>query len=146
MTQPSAATGAPPADPARAAEVFFDGACPLCRAEIALYQRAPGGDRIAWRDASAGSAPPEIGRDAALRRFHARRADGRLVSGFRAFLAVWRANPRLAPLARALDRAPFVWIGEAGYRAFLVVRPLWRRAPPRDARDETQGETQDGAR
>jgi len=136
MTQPSAANGATkPAcaapDPACATEVFYDGACPLCSAEIALYRRAPGGERIDWRDASAGCAPPEIGRDAALRRFHARRADGRLVSGFRAFLAVWRVNPRLAWLARALDRAPFVWIGEAGYRGFLLVRPLWRRAPAR---------------
>lgn len=127
--QPSAATGAPLPDPARAAEVFYDGACPLCRAEIALYQRAPGGDAIAWRDASAGCAPPEVSRAQALARFHVRRADGRLVSGFRAFLAVWRGNPRLARLARALDRAPFVWIGEAGYRAFLVIRPLWRRPP-----------------
>lgn len=132
MTQPSAATGAPPADPACAAEVFYDGACALCRAEIALYRRAPGAEWIDWRDASAGCAPPEIGQDAALKRFHVRRADGRLVSGFRAFLAVWRVNPRLAGLARALDRAPFIWIGEAGYRGFLLVRPLWRRAPARD--------------
>lgn len=115
------------ADPARAAEVFFDGACPLCRAEIAAYRRMPGADGIAWRDAAAGEAPAEIGAAAALARFHVRRADGRLVSGFRAFLAVWRSMPRLAPLARLLDRPPFTWAGEAGYRVFLRVRPLWRR-------------------
>jgi predicted DCC family thiol-disulfide oxidoreductase YuxK len=117
------------ADPARAAEVFFDGGCPVCRAEIAVYRGMPGAQAIAWCDASAGEAPPEIGAAAALARFHVRRADGRLVSGFRAFLAVWRANPRLAPVARLLDRAPFVWVGEAAYRVFLVLRPLWRRAP-----------------
>jgi predicted DCC family thiol-disulfide oxidoreductase YuxK len=115
------------ADPARAAEVFFDGACPLCRAEIAAYRTMPGGDTIAWRDAATGDAPPEITPAAALARFHARRADGQLVSGFRAFLAVWRANPRLAGLARVLDRAPFTWAGEGAYRLFLRVRPLWRR-------------------
>jgi predicted DCC family thiol-disulfide oxidoreductase YuxK len=114
-------------DPARAAEVFYDGACPLCRAEIAAYRRMPGAERIAWRDVAAGDAPAEIGRAAALARFHARRADGALVSGFRAFAAVWRANPRLAPLARLADRPPIVWIGEAGYRLFLRLRPLWRR-------------------
>lgn len=118
----------PTDDPARAVEVFFDGACPLCRAEIALYQRAPGGDRIDWRDAAAGAAPPEIGRAAALARLHVRRADGSLASGFRAFMAIWRGNPRLAWLARALDRAPFAWAGELAYRGFLAVRPLWRRA------------------
>lgn len=120
------------ADPARAAEVFFDGGCPVCRAEIAVYRGMEGGDSIAWRDASAGEAPPEIGPAAALARFHVRRADGTLVSGFRAFLAVWRANPRLAGAASLLDRAPFLWAGEAGYRLFLLLRPLWRR--PSDLR------------
>jgi predicted DCC family thiol-disulfide oxidoreductase YuxK len=115
------------ADPARAAEVFFDGACPVCRAEIAVYRAMPGADAIAWRDASAGQAPPEIDPAAALARFHVRRADGALVSGFRAFLAVWRANPRLSPVARVLDRPPFTWAGEGAYRLFLALRPLWRR-------------------
>lgn len=119
------------ADPARAAEVFFDGACPLCRAEIAAYRGMAGGETIAWRDAARGEAPPEIGPEAALARFHARRADGQLVSGFRAFLAVWRTNPRLAFAARVLDRAPFTWVGEGAYRLFLVVRPLWRPATRR---------------
>ncbi|MGF1659966.1 MAG: DUF393 domain-containing protein [Rubrimonas sp.] len=115
------------ADPARAVEAFYDGGCPLCRAEIATYRAMPGGETIAWRDASNGAAPPEIGAQAALARFHVRRADGGIASGFRAFLAIWRANPRLAPLARLLDRAPFTWAGEAAYRLFLAIRPLWRR-------------------
>jgi hypothetical protein len=42
--------------------------------------------------------------------------------------AGWRVNLCLAPLARLLDRAPFSWAGEAAYRLFLRVRPLWRRA------------------
>jgi predicted DCC family thiol-disulfide oxidoreductase YuxK len=116
-----------PTDPARAAAVFYDGGCPLCRAEIATYRRMKGGESIDWQDVANGPPPPEIGREAALARFHARRADGTLVSGFRAFLAVWRANPRLAPVAKLLDRAPFTWVGEGGYRLFLKVRPLWRR-------------------
>ncbi|SEA95228.1 thiol-disulfide oxidoreductase DCC family protein [Rubrimonas cliftonensis] len=118
---------ATPNDPAAAAEVFYDGGCPLCRAEIAQYRRMRGAETIGWRDVSAGEAPAEITPELALARFHARRGDGELVSGFRAFLAVWRANPRLAPAARLLDRAPFTWAGEAAYRLFLRVRPLWRR-------------------
>ncbi len=115
-------------DPAAAAEVFYDGACPLCRAEIAQYRRMNGADAICWRDVAAGEAPPETTPAAALARFHARRGDGRLVSGFAAFLAVWRAYPRLAPVARLMDRQPFLWLGEAAYRLFLRVRPLWRPA------------------
>ncbi len=55
-----------------------------------------------------------------------RRADGTLVSGARAFLAFWRASPRLRPLAVALDRAPFVQGLEVCYRGFLRLRKLWR--------------------
>jgi predicted DCC family thiol-disulfide oxidoreductase YuxK len=128
------------ADPARAVEAFYDGGCPLCRAEIAGYRRMAGGESVAWRDAASGAAPPEIGAAAALARFHVRRADGRLVSGFRAFLAIWRVNPRLAAVARVLDRQPFVAIGEAAYRAFLRVRPLWRGgAGPGRAADRRPG-------
>jgi predicted DCC family thiol-disulfide oxidoreductase YuxK len=128
MTLTSPAPETAPQDPARAVEVFYDGACPLCRAEIDTYRRMDGAETVAWRDVAAGDGPPEIANEAALARFHARRADGALISGFRAFLAVWRANPRLAPLARLLDRAPFTWVGEAAYRGFLRIRPLWRRA------------------
>lgn len=115
-------------DPAAARDVYYDGGCPLCRAEIAQYRRMKGADRIAFRDVSAGEAPKEIKPEVALARFHIRRADGRLASGFAAFLAVWRANPRLAPLARLLDREPFLTLGEAAYRVFLRFRPLWRKA------------------
>lgn len=119
-------------DPGRATEVFYDGGCPLCRAEITTYRQMQGGDSIAWRDVADGPPPPEMDRATALARFHVRRADGQIVSGFKAFLAVWRVHPRLAPVARLLDRAPFTWIGEGAYRLFLVVRPLWRRSPQVD--------------
>lgn len=122
------AAPAPPADPAAAAEVFFDGACPLCRAEIETYRRMDGMERLVWRDvADDAFEAPDLDRTAALARFHARRADGRVVSGAAAFLAVWRASPRLAPLARALDRRGPRDLLELGYRVFLRVRPLWRR-------------------
>ena len=116
-------------DPAAAQEVFFDGACPLCRREIAVYRKMDGLETVAWRDVSEpGFAEAELDREAALRRFHVRRADGAVVSGARAFLAVWRRSRRLAWLARALDRRPFVDVLELGYRGFLAVRPLWRRS------------------
>ena len=123
---------APPApaalDPRAAAEIFHDGACPLCRAEIAAYRRMPGLAEAAFTDVSApADLPPGLTPQAALARFHVRRADGAVVSGARAFLAVWRRTPRLAWLARLLDRQPFVGVLELGYRAFLRLRPLWRR-------------------
>jgi predicted DCC family thiol-disulfide oxidoreductase YuxK len=112
-------------DPTAAREVFFDGACPVCRREIASYRGMAGMEAVAWRDVAAGPVA-RIDHETALRRFHVRRADGTLVSGARAFLALWRASPRLRPLAVALDRPPFVQVLEAGYRGFLRLRRLWR--------------------
>jgi predicted DCC family thiol-disulfide oxidoreductase YuxK len=114
-------------DPAAAAEVFYDGGCPVCRREIAAYRGMAGMEAVVWRDVAA-EPVPDLDRETALARFHVRRADGALVSGAAAFLAVWRRSPRLALAARALDRWPFREGLELGYRGFLAVRRIWRRA------------------
>jgi len=115
-------------DPAAAEAVFYDGGCPICRREIAAYRDMSGMDAIEWRDVTdARTDLCGLDRAAALARFHARRADGAVVSGAAAFLAVWRRSDRLRPLAIALDRQPFRAALELGYRGFLKVRPLWRR-------------------
>jgi len=114
--------------------VYFDGACPLCRAEISLYQKL--GSEADFIDISKGeNATPEVGCAAALKRFHVRRADGRLLSGAAAFAELWKATPGLwRPLGHVAALPPFVWIGEGLYRAFLVIRPSiqgWVRARAR---------------
>lgn len=114
--------------------VYFDGACPVCRREIAVYQRGAGAKAVCWVDASA--CPPDalgqdLPRDQALARLHLRQADGRLVQGAAAFLAMWAAlpqHPRLARLARALDRPAVVRLLDLAYTAFLRLRRLWRPA------------------
>ncbi|KAA5800940.1 DUF393 domain-containing protein [Alkalicaulis satelles] len=116
-------TGEAPAQPA--CEVYFDGACPLCRAEIGLYQRQGADARFV--DVSAGSAPREITPEAALKRFHVRRADGTLVSGAAAFAALWKATPGWRWLGHLTALPPFVWIAEVAYRAFLIFRPALQR-------------------
>lgn len=122
----------PPALPADARPtVYFDGACPVCRREIALYQRQTGAESLCWVDAAA-CAPEALGagldRPAALDRLHVRGADGRLVSGAAAFLAMWAALPRTAGLARLLDRPWLVQGLDAAYTGFLKLRRLWRPA------------------
>ena len=115
-------------DPAAAEAVFYDGGCPICGREIAAYRDMRGMDAIEWRDVTdAGTDLCGLDRNAALARFHARRADGAIVSGAAAFLAVWRRSDRLRPLAIVLDRQPFRAALELGYRGFLKIRPLWRR-------------------
>ena len=106
--------------------VYFDGACALCSVEIGHYAGQRGGERLCFVDASAPEAEtgPDLQRDAALRRFHVRRADGELWSGARAFVAIWETLPAWRPAAR-LARLPGVLpLLEAGYRLFLPVRPL----------------------
>ena len=117
------------ADPSKPA-VYFDGACPVCSREVAMYRRQPGADALRWVDVAT-CANAELGaqltRTAAMARLHVRRADGSLVSGALAFTTLWRSLPRTAWLGRLLGAGPGLWLLEAGYRAFLALRPLWRK-------------------
>ena len=104
--------------------VYFDGSCPLCRREIALYQRQRGAGRLAWVDVSA---PAELGEglscEAAMRRFHVRERQGRLLSGGAAFARLWRALPGWRVLGWLFAWPPLSWVLEAAYRVFLPLRP-----------------------
>lgn len=108
--------------------VYFDGSCPLCRREIALYRRARGADVLSWVDVSAG-APlgADLSCDAAMRRFHVREASGRLFSGGAAFARLWRALPAWRFLGWCMAWPPMSWMLELAYRAFLPIRPSLQR-------------------
>lgn len=75
--------------------VFYDGACPLCRAEIDLYRRQDQGSALRLIDVSAPDAPlpPGLDRLTAVARFDALDPAGRLLSGAEAFGAVWDRLP-----------------------------------------------------
>lgn len=108
--------------------VYYDGSCPLCRAEIGHYQRQRGADAICFRDV-AGEAPPEpdLPQAVAMARFHVRRSDGTLVSGAAGFVEVWKTLPRWRWAARLAGLPGVLWLLEAGYRGFLPVRPYLSR-------------------
>lgn len=111
--------------------VYFDGGCPVCSREIAMYQRQPGADAVLWIDVTrcgASDLGTGLTRDLAMARLHLRRPDGSLVSGAQAFTSLWRVLPRWAWLGRMLGAGPGLWLLEAGYRGFLVVRRGWRQA------------------
>lgn len=110
--------------------VYFDGACPLCRAEIGYYQRKDEAGALCFVDVSEpGAATPEgIPRARAMARFHVRAEDGRLLSGAAAFVEVWRRLPRWRWAARAASLPGALAVLELGYRLFLPVRPFLARA------------------
>ena len=103
-------------------EVFYDGSCPLCRAEIGMYQSS--GTQAQFCDISQGQRLPENkSHDDMMARFHVRDESGRLISGAAAFAALWRATPGWQWLGWLVGLPPFVWIAEGLYRVFLLVRP-----------------------
>jgi predicted DCC family thiol-disulfide oxidoreductase YuxK len=107
--------------------VWFDGACPLCRREMAIMKRLDRCDAIEFVDIAAASAAQcPIDRAQLLSRFHANE-NGRLLSGAAAFAAMWRAIPLLRPLG-LLARVSLVQaVLERCYKVFLRVRPLLQR-------------------
>ena len=104
--------------------VLFDGACPLCRREVGVYQSLKPAQPVAWLDVSEASVAltPED-RARYLARFHVRRQDGSLLSGAAAFVALWRVMPGWRWLARFAMLPGVTPVLEQLYRGFLRVRP-----------------------
>jgi len=107
--------------------VYYDGACPLCRREIAFYERLDRAGQVAWCDVGSveadGLAAGGLTRETALRRLHVRRPDGTLVSGAAAFVEIWKRLPRFGWLARLARLPGMPWVMEGTYDGFLRVRP-----------------------
>ncbi len=106
--------------------VFFDGSCPLCRAEIEYYRRRDKTGAFCFVDVSeTGAATPEgITRQRALERFHVRACDGRVLSGAAAFVEVWTRLLKWRWVARATSLPGTLAVLELGYRIFLPLRPV----------------------
>lgn len=109
--------------------VYYDGACPLCRREIATFQSMAGAERLNWQDVAQADEQlaPDLSRSDALARMHVRTAEGELVHGAHAFALMWQALPKTRWLGRLAATRPSLWVLEPAYRVFLRVRPLWRK-------------------
>ncbi|WP_085340399.1 thiol-disulfide oxidoreductase DCC family protein [Aquidulcibacter paucihalophilus] len=103
--------------------IWFDGDCPLCRAEIALYQKLDRkAGRVAFVDLTGDGTCP-LNRADMLARFHAQEGGGPVISGAKAFAAMWKQVTPFQPLgylAQLPIILPFLdWL----YDQFLKVRP-----------------------
>ena len=110
--------------------VYFDGSCPLCRAEIGYYQRKDQDRALCFVDISeTGAVPPDgITQERAMERFHVRASDGRVLSGAAAFVEVWTRLPRWRWAARLAGLPGVTPLLEVGYRLFLPIRPYLSKA------------------
>jgi predicted DCC family thiol-disulfide oxidoreductase YuxK len=105
---------------------MFDGACPLCRAEVAMYQKQAGPDAsLRWIDVSAEHTTVLGEPDLAClrRRFHVRTAQGQWLSGAAAFAHLWDQLPGWRLLARLARWPGMLCLMEGAYRVFLCLRP-----------------------
>ena len=109
--------------------VYFDGSCPLCRAEIGYYRRTDQEGSLCFVDVSESDAltPEGTTRQRAMERFHVRASDGRILSGAAAFVEVWTRLPKWRWAARAASLPGVLAVLELGYRMFLPVRPFISR-------------------
>jgi predicted DCC family thiol-disulfide oxidoreductase YuxK len=107
--------------------IWYDGACPLCRREIALMRLLDRREAICFVDISSGESSCPVDRKDALARFHASE-DGHILSGAAAFAAMWRHIPILRPLGIAARNATVLAVLESLYTAFLRVRPAMQSA------------------
>ncbi|HEY9194234.1 MAG TPA: DUF393 domain-containing protein [Methyloversatilis sp.] len=132
---------APSADGGGAIEVLYDGSCPLCRREIALYRSLTPLHPVRWRDVSDPllTPLPDGQRAALLSRFHIRQGNGRLLSGARAFIALWAALPGWRWLARLAALPGAASLLELAYRGFLLVRPGLQRIARRSGTPDRTG-------
>jgi predicted DCC family thiol-disulfide oxidoreductase YuxK len=109
--------------------VYFDGSCPLCRAEIEYYRRKDQALALRFVDVSETSAvtPEGITQQRAMERFHVRTRDGRVLSGAAAFVEVWTRLPKWRWAARAGSLPGALATLDLVYRIFLPVRPFISR-------------------
>lgn len=107
--------------------VWFDGGCPLCTREIALFRRLDRGAFIHFEDISQSESVCPIDRAQMLARFHAQERGKPIVSGGAAFAAMWRAIPILRPFGELARIPALLWALERLYLGFLKIRPLLQR-------------------
>jgi len=109
--------------------VYFDGSCPLCRAEIGYYQHKDQDRALCFVDISEINAvsPDGITQERAMKRFHVRASDGRVLSGAAAFVEVWTRLPRWRWTGRVASLPGALIALEWGYGIFLPVRPFISR-------------------
>lgn len=109
-----------------ALRVLFDGACPRCRASMALVTAADPDRVIEPVDLTAvdvGTIDPRLNREACMAAMHAVSRSGRIVSGFDAMTAIGRRLPLFWIPALFGSLPGIASVGRLGYNRLAASRP-----------------------
>lgn len=114
----------------RQTTVFFDGSCPLCRAEIDVYRSHDTAGILCFVDVSKHDValPAPLDPKIAMARFHVMSQSGDLFSGASAFVELWKQLPRWRWVARLAALPGVTPTLELIYHFFLKIRPVCVRA------------------
>lgn len=110
-------------------KVLYDGACPMCRTEIAhvkgLANKTPASGLLFIDISSNDSqlACYQDDKEQLLARFHVERMDGSRMDGAQAFVAMWERLPGWRWLARFSKIPGMLFLMELAYQGFLKIRP-----------------------
>lgn len=111
-------------------QIFYDGSCMICSAEMDNYRRTNPENRLVFIDISSAEFKPETyGKTQAefMAKIHVRDAEGKFSTGVDAFIDIWQAYPSgsLCRLFGALIGLPGInLLSRLGYRAFARYRYL----------------------
>lgn len=112
-------------------DVYYNSACPVCRAGIASQMDKMDGCPVNWKDVHSNNAVvADI--DAELEfvreRLHVVDANGNIKIGFDAFLEIWRHSPKERWLATFLGLPVLRQICGVFYTGFAIVLYKWNKA------------------
>lgn len=117
-----------PDTPVFSLQVFYDGSCSVCAAEMGVYRSKEHGGRLLFVDVSAPGFDPTpygITLDAFMYEMHAIDREGRVYRGVDAFRAIWQAFPSstLYGLLGTLVALPGInVVARLAYRGFARIR------------------------
>ena len=111
-------------------EIFYDGSCAVCSAEMQVYRRRNPQNRLRFTDISTADFEPEhYGKslNEFMAMMHVREANGKFATGVEAFMLIWQAFPdgSLYRLCSALIGLPGInLLSRCGYSLFARYRYL----------------------
>lgn len=110
--------------------VFYDGDCPLCSREIALYKRLDKAKKINWIDINHSQvelSAEGIDYQDAMTLMHVKDSEGNVQIGIKGIMALWKQLPYYQRLVLDLNRLPFIYrlLG----KAYIFFAPLRLKLP-----------------